>query len=138
MNSELAEFEALIKKNYTEPDVFIRPDKSQYIEGNGNGGSMWPFPLAVTHENAEVICTMLNKLSLRDFEVGLIDTDLEHQIGDESYEVWLESNYPMYDAAQVEDVAEASFDNKHIESQEALSLRLSTVRDQLLESEQDG
>jgi len=137
LSSELIEFEALIEKNYAEPDVFIRPDKSQYIEGNGNGGSMWPFPLAVPHENAEVICAMLNKLSLRDFEVGLIDTDLEHQIGDESYEMWLESNYPIYDSDRVDDVDEELFDDKHIESQQALLLRLRIARNQLLESEQD-
>lgn len=129
-NSELIKFEKMIKENYEQPDAFIYPANSLYIDGN-----LWPSPLAVTYGNAEYFCDMLNKFSLRDFETGLIDTHLENTIGEESYDMWQDSNCPIYDPNNIEFNPIDEPNDKHVDSQQALFTQLEIIRDQLLRSE---
>jgi hypothetical protein len=131
-NSQLIEFEEMVDKNSGQADTFIYPANEVFIQGNGNGTKLWPSPLAATESNADLFCDMLNKFSLRIFEYDLIDTIYEDEIGETSYEMWYESNCPIYESSDCEREITADPDFIHIKSQRSLYIVIDMVRSTLI------
>ena len=96
--SELEQFLSVIEQDTSAGDSFISitPVNESYIESDGNGGAMWPNPLIVSSDNAEYFCKMLNKMSFQDFQVLYLDYEMEELVGIDLYDMWENSNYPMY------------------------------------------
>lgn len=131
-NSQLIAFEEMVDKNSGQADTFIYPANEVFIQGNGNGTKLWPSPLAATESNADLFCDMLNKFSLRIFEYDLIDTIYEDEIGETSYEMWYESNCPIYESSDCEREITADPDYIHVKSQRSLYFVISMVRSTLI------
>jgi hypothetical protein len=131
-NSQLIEFEEMVDKNNGQADTFIYPANEVFIQGNGNGTKLWPSPLAATESNADLFCDMLNKFSLRIFEYDLIDTIYEDEIGETSYEMWYESNSPIYESSDCEREITADPDYIHVKSQRSLYFVINMVRSTLI------
>lgn len=131
-NSQLIEFEEMVDKNNGQADTFIYPANEVFIQGNGNGTKLWPSPLATTESNADLFCDMLNKFSLRIFEYDLIDTIYEDEIGETSYEMWYESNCPIYESSDCEREITADPDYIHVKSQRSLYIVINMVRSTLI------
>ncbi|MBB1455681.1 hypothetical protein [Pseudoalteromonas sp. SG43-5] len=127
-NSQLIRFEEMVDKNNGQADTFIYPANEDYIEGNGNGTKLWPSPLAATESNADLFCDMLNKFSLRIFEYDLIGTIYEDEIGETSYDMWCESNCPIYESSDCEREITSDPDYIHIKSQRSLYYVIDMVR----------
>ncbi|MBB1452490.1 hypothetical protein H5159_15705 [Pseudoalteromonas sp. SG43-1] len=131
-NSQLIAFEEMVDKNSGQADTFIYPANEVFIQGNGNGTKLWPSPLAATESNADLLCNMLNKFSLRIFEYELIDTIYEDEIGETSYEMWYESNSPIYESSDCEREITADPDYIHVKSQRSLYFVINMVRSTLI------
>ena len=131
-NSELIAFEEMVDKNNGQADTFIYPANDHLIDGNGYGTKLWPSPLAATEGNADLFCDMLNKFSLRIFEYDLIDTIYEDEIGETSYEMWYESNCPIYESSDCEREITADPDYIHVKSQRSLYFVIDMVRSTLI------
>ena len=131
-NSQLIEFEEMVDKNNGQADTFIYPANEVFIQSNGNGTKLWPSPLATTESNADLFCDMLNKFSLRIFEYDLIDTIYEDEIGETSYEMWYESNCPIYESSDCEREITADPDYIHVKSQRSLYIVINMVRSTLI------
>ncbi len=131
-NSQLIEFEEMVDKNSGQADTFIYPANEVFIQDNGNGTKLWPSPLAATESNADLFCDMLNKFSLRIFEYDLIDTIYEDEIGETSYEMWYESNCPIYESSDCEREITADPDYIHVKSQRSLYFVVDMVRSTLI------
>ncbi|MFC3201674.1 hypothetical protein ACFOEW_07585 [Alteromonas oceani] len=122
---DFEEFLAVVEQDInSESFVSITPENDVYIESDGNGGKMWPSPLVVSESNAELICDMLNQMSLFDFELGLLDTEFEELIGSESYDLWQDSNYPQYDSYNSEKFEENEGDDQLYDSHFELKRRI--------------
>ena len=131
-NSQLIKFEEMVDKNNGQADTFIYPANEVFIQDNGNGTKLWPSPLAATESNADLFCDMLNKFSLRIFEYDLIDTIYEDEIGETSYEMWYESNCPIYESSDCEREITADPDYIHVKSQRSLYFVINMVRSTLI------
>lgn len=131
-NSQLIKFEEMVDKNNGQADTFIYPANEVFIQDNGNGTKLWPSPLAATESNADLFCDMLNKFSLRIFEYDLIDTIYEDEIGETSYEMWYESNSPIYESSDCEREITADPDYIHVKSQRSLYFVINMVRSTLI------
>lgn len=122
----------MVDKNNGQADTFIYPANEVFIQGNGNGTKLWPSPLAATESNADLFCDMLNKFSLRIFEYDLIGTIYEDEIGETSYEMWYESNCPIYESSDCEREITADPDYIHVKSQRSLYFVINMVRSTLI------
>ena len=132
LSAEQTSSETMSEESCGQADTFIYPANEVFIQGNGNGTKLWPSPLAATESNADLFCDMLNKFSLRIFEYDLIDTIYEDEIGETSYEMWYESNSPIYESSDCEREITADPDYIHVKSQRSLYFVINMVRSTLI------
>ena len=124
----LDEFDKWLVEQYDiEPDEIFTAG-TQWVERTQNGGEMWPSILKLGGTSANSIIEIINMISLRDYEEGLIGTERECDIGEsECYEDWLESNLPFYE--EVDDYDDDTYNHEEAIDSARYLARMITVDD---------